>query len=763
MQFLSPWMLAGAAAVSIPIALHFFFRARYKPLPWAPMKFLKEAIEQTSRRLRFQEWILLALRCLAIILLALALARPGYKTAVTAGRGEAIDAVLVFDTSYSMAARDGDKTRLDRAREAALGVLETLPANSSVQVFACSDRATLLGPRERFNLDQARELIKKIEVTSLATDLLPGITEGFAAAKAGTAPAKELYVFTDMQKAGFERQSGALKAKCEEVRGQANLVFVRCGNPERKVANVAALDVKLVSDIPHTRTRVPFVVTLGNTGAETVKGLKVSLILDGRAVEKDAVQVDAIDPGQTYTVMLTGSLDEPGQRVVEVRIDGDGLPGDNVLYKTILVRDKVRVLLVDGTPNAENPLEAGDHFVRTALNPALVADYYIESESVPAVDASPIHLKDKDIVYLLNAPVPGARVPLGGAPEKGGRLEGLSEEFVEKLSEFVHAGGGLVIAAGDRVKDSVDQVEVEEKGARRFESRFAYNRVLGSGGAKLLPFDIKGVRETTELSPFSPAPETVAAPSFVDRFREAPFPDVLRLVSVHQVLDVDESSNPEGRVLVRTTGVDRPFLASRVVGEGEVVLVATSLDESWGKFPSEARAFVPFTRDLVAHLTSRRVPGGTATAGNPLVWVSPEGSRVEYELVRPKKPDEKTRERAKLDVPEAARGARVTVTATDTPLAGIYNIVPAGRPDDAGPLFAVNPDLRETADLTAAGEDAVENWLGYRPPIIQAGAGTEAAVSQLRTRSEWTEWVLLALLVLLVGETLWAWTCGRAW
>ena len=65
MTFLAPIMFAGAAAVSIPIALHFFYRARYRPLPWAPMKFLKEAVEQTSRRVKFQEWILLALRCLA--------------------------------------------------------------------------------------------------------------------------------------------------------------------------------------------------------------------------------------------------------------------------------------------------------------------------------------------------------------------------------------------------------------------------------------------------------------------------------------------------------------------------------------------------------------------------------------------------------------------------------------------------------------------------------------------------------------------------
>src|SRR5579871_2006453 len=108
MQFLAPLMLYGAAAISIPLGLHFFYRARYKPLPWAPMRFLKEAIEQTSRRLKFQEWILLALRCLALILLALALSRPGLRSAVTAQRGESIDVVFVIDTSLSMSANVGE-------------------------------------------------------------------------------------------------------------------------------------------------------------------------------------------------------------------------------------------------------------------------------------------------------------------------------------------------------------------------------------------------------------------------------------------------------------------------------------------------------------------------------------------------------------------------------------------------------------------------------------------------------------------------------
>src|SRR3954462_15095424 len=127
MTFLSPWMLAGAAAVGIPIALHFFYKARYRRLPWAAMDFLKEAIEQTSRRLKFQEWVLLALRCLVLLLLALALARPAQESSRAAGRGDAVDAVLVFDVSYSMGARDGDKTRIERAKEAAPAVLDTPP------------------------------------------------------------------------------------------------------------------------------------------------------------------------------------------------------------------------------------------------------------------------------------------------------------------------------------------------------------------------------------------------------------------------------------------------------------------------------------------------------------------------------------------------------------------------------------------------------------------------------------------------------------
>ena len=739
MNFLSPWMLAGAAAVGVPIALHFFYKARYRKLPWAAMEFLKEAIEQTSRRLKFQEWILLALRCLAILLLALALARPGMQSAGSTGRGESVDAVLVIDTSYSMGAQDGDKTRLDRAKEAALAIIESLPANSTVQIIGCADRPEFLGPKTRSNLDQARQLIPTIETSGLSSDLLPGLNAALEAANTGTAPVKEIYVLSDMQKLGFERQQGALRDKCDEIRHQANLVFVRCGKEDRKVANVAVTDITAVGTIPHTRTRVPFVISLKNTSSEPVKGIKVGLELEGRAIEKDVVQVELIEPGQVVPVTLTGSLEEAGPKVLTVRVTGDGLPGDNRFDKVILIRDVIRVLLVDGTPNLAMPAESASHFVRNALTPVppdRTEEYYIRPQVVSVNELSAASLSNIDVVYLLNAPAGTPADPRSGLPL----------DFVTRLKEFVTNGGGLVIGSGDNV-NATD-----------------YNRVLGPTGAKLLPFELVAVENATDTAPFKPAPESVEQPSFLSPFREPPYSNALEGVSMTRLFGVREDGpgGVVGRVLVRTADT-KPFIASRVVGEGEVIFVATSLDERWTNFSGRGSdAFVPFTAFTLAHLTGRKTPGGTKTAGDPLVWYPPE---VEggFELVKPPKAGEKGSRRVRLDRPDARPGEKLTITATDTFDPGIYHIVPEGKPDSAGPVFAVNADLRESANLEIASNQDLIKMLGYDPVVIQAGAGTEAAVNQTRVRREWTEWVLLLLLVALVGESIWAWVCGRAW
>src|SRR5882724_10693453 len=124
MAFLAPFLLWGTLAAGIPVAIHLFFRSRYRTVPWAAMKFLLTSVEQTSRRLKFQELLLLLLRVLVLTVLAVAFARPISSVVRGAGRGDSVDAVFVIDTSYSMEANDGTKTRMERAREEAIRIID---------------------------------------------------------------------------------------------------------------------------------------------------------------------------------------------------------------------------------------------------------------------------------------------------------------------------------------------------------------------------------------------------------------------------------------------------------------------------------------------------------------------------------------------------------------------------------------------------------------------------------------------------------------
>ncbi|MGL4420733.1 MAG: BatA domain-containing protein [Gemmataceae bacterium] len=730
MSFSAPWLLLGSLAVSVPLILHFFYRARYRKQPWAAMTFLKLAIEQTSRRLRFQEWVLLALRCAVLLLLAFALARPSFRGVLSGGRGEAIDAILVFDVSYSMTARDGEKNRLERAKDAAISVIDNLPSNSTVQILRVADRASLLGPQSPGNLDQARQLVLNLEPTSLATDLLPGLVEAHAALDRGAGTNKEVYLFGDLQKTGWERQTAALRAKAEEIRQRATLLVVECGNAAVP-KNVSIVDITYPSGIPHTGVRMPFTVLLRNTGAEAVRNLSVTLEVDGTQTEKERPVVEEIGPGQLFPVTLTGKLDDAGTRILTAKLTGDDVPGDNRLDRTIAVRDQLRVLIVDGDPDVRDPKQSASHYVRNALLPVpenLRDDYFVKVTVVPADEAGPALLGVCDVCYLLNVPSSNADHP--GIP-------GLSVDFVNRLAEFVKTGGGLVIGCGPNIIPG------------------RYNAVLGSGGAKLLPADIEEAFSTKPEAPFKLAPDT--GDSFLTRFRDEPFKSVTAEAEVLKLVGVMNTKVPECRVLLRLVD-GKPVISARTIGLGEVFFVGTTLDDDWGNWTAKAGSFVSFIQFGLAHLTGKNQVGSNRVAGETLTRAVTDGNRA-YELIRPNSGSP----RLKLGRPSGGADTRLTISTTETFLAGPYRIVGDGEDDKQGALFAVAPDVREADQLGAMTPTELEQLLGFKPVFLKAGTGSEQSIQVERSYREWTIWALLLVFAFAVGESFWAWMCGRAW
>ena len=101
MSVVHPALLWGLAAVALPILIHLINMLRQRRVQWAAMEFLREAIKRNARRLKLQQWLLLAVRTLVLLLLALAAAKPylsGWN--LLTGRPR-VHRVLVLDASMS--------------------------------------------------------------------------------------------------------------------------------------------------------------------------------------------------------------------------------------------------------------------------------------------------------------------------------------------------------------------------------------------------------------------------------------------------------------------------------------------------------------------------------------------------------------------------------------------------------------------------------------------------------------------------------------
>ena len=75
-EFANGGMLWGLAAAAAPLVIHLLSRRRFRETPWAATEYLLAALEESKRRMRLEQWLLLVLRTLLIVLVVAALAQP---------------------------------------------------------------------------------------------------------------------------------------------------------------------------------------------------------------------------------------------------------------------------------------------------------------------------------------------------------------------------------------------------------------------------------------------------------------------------------------------------------------------------------------------------------------------------------------------------------------------------------------------------------------------------------------------------------------
>ncbi len=120
-DFLSPLWLAAAAAAAVPLLIHLMRRRIGTRVEFPAVRYLARAEREHSRNLRLRNLLLMLLRVAAVVLIALAAAKP---VARVAGSGHAPTALaVVLDNALSTSAVVAGRPVLDdlRARARAVG------------------------------------------------------------------------------------------------------------------------------------------------------------------------------------------------------------------------------------------------------------------------------------------------------------------------------------------------------------------------------------------------------------------------------------------------------------------------------------------------------------------------------------------------------------------------------------------------------------------------------------------------------------------
>src|SRR5688572_29108708 len=141
MSFLNAWAIAmGVVAAGLPVAIHLLTRPRPTRLPLSTLRFVREAIRQRRARHRLRDWLVLALRTLAVMALAAAIARPLWRGRSKAGvePGASTVRVVLVDTSQSMGAASRGIQAIEQARVAAARRLDFEPGLQADLVLAAA-------------------------------------------------------------------------------------------------------------------------------------------------------------------------------------------------------------------------------------------------------------------------------------------------------------------------------------------------------------------------------------------------------------------------------------------------------------------------------------------------------------------------------------------------------------------------------------------------------------------------------------------------
>jgi len=342
MSVLSGIFLLGAAAIAGPILFHLIRRTPKARYEFSSLMFLQPSPPRLTRRSRLDQWLLLLLRSLVILLLAFAFMRPFFRTSASLSPEDIPlrHVALLVDQSASMRRADLWQQAVDEANQ----ILDELEASDEVSLYAFDEDLTpLVTTEETSELDRPQrvELIRsrlgESSPTWMAGNLgaaLIGVAERLTADDdlRQTKATLQIVLISDMQ-SGSQIDRLQTSQWPESVRVDVRTIIP----PEDSNARVRLVESNAAApsqgQVPRVRVR--------NTSNSQIDQFEV---IWQRGEETASRPVSFyVPPGESLVLDVPYEPGTTGPDRLTLAGDGEGMQYDNTFYVVPPQQEQVRI------------------------------------------------------------------------------------------------------------------------------------------------------------------------------------------------------------------------------------------------------------------------------------------------------------------------------------------------------------------------------------------------------------------------------------
>ena len=717
-MFLMPLLLIGLAGMSIPVIIHLLHRQRTQPVQWGAMQFLRTSPLQMKRKKKVDHWLLMAIRIIALGVLAFLLARPRVMQNKFVPKGltdSPVDVAVVLDHSLSTGRSSAGQTIFDRAVGVTDKMLDQLKSTDTFSVVLAEHTARPLNLQPIKKADSAgiSQLHEKLaqEKQGMTDCSIPGAISAARRVLAGGRNASKLIlVVSDQQRSNWHIKDDALWRAAMGERSQAAVHDLTIHSfpiaPDADMSNVSVSGITVQPTVIGVNRPVQINATLTNTGTRSMAGMTARLIVNGKEFETKPVSSLAPKTSATLRFDLENGLTQSGSNWVKVAVNAvDGLQADNEAVAAVNVLQRIPVLVIDGQLSDAGTFKESQ-FLQAALQPQDAS--LVQPKIVSVAQAAATHLDDYTVVVVNDVPM-------------------LPQALRDRLADYARTGHGLWFILGPRTQRPLIERDLASSNLLNATVRDVVNVTDNPSGVEI-------------KDPTNPMVRVIAANE-----RNA-----LTGTMTRRWWGLKPADDGTHVILAANNG--DPLVMERSFGAsgGIVTVWATSVDGAWNNW-NLIPNFVPLVQETIYHLSESQLHGlenHGIEAGQPIEWAGP--ARPAVQSVQVTLPDNSSVTR-----PAMFNNGRWLVTYPDTYLPGIYRL--QFTPTDVAPVYyGVNIDRTELDPATLDADDV--NWLKngnfLDPTLPTIGEGDLAMV--IRRESQGRElWGYLggALLLSLLIET----------